>query len=159
MSASAPEATVRPVLHDFRGLPESAGAYALLLALPAPLDLPVPGPRGGRLTAGAYAYFGNANGPGGIAARVGRHLRADKRARWHIDRLRLEAEVTAVAVWPGGDECAWRAAVQAVQGASVPLKGFGSSDCRSCPAHLLALAEDTPPGALVAGVGASSKRA
>jgi hypothetical protein len=29
-------------------------------------------------------------------------------------------------------------------GTSVPLPGFGSSDCRSCPAHLVAL----PAGAI-----------
>jgi hypothetical protein len=38
------------------------------------------------------------------------------------------------------------ARVLRVPGAGVPLAGFGSSDCRRCPAHLAAL----PPGTSLA---------
>ena len=31
-------------------------------------------------------------------------------------------------------------------GASVPVPGFGSSDCRACPAHLVALPAGFDPG-------------
>ena len=46
-------------------------------------------PRFGKLTlaAGQYAYVGSAHGPGGLRARVGRHLRAEKPLHWHIDYL------------------------------------------------------------------------
>jgi len=140
-------------------LPRAPGAYALVLALPAAVGLPVPRPRGGTLPAGRYAYFGSARGPGGLAARVGRHLRADKRPRWHIDLLLEHAQVDGVLVWPDGAECAWRAAVQAKGGAWAPLPGLGSSDCRRCPAHLLALPAGLNVGDLAVGVGAAPPRA
>jgi len=140
-------------------LPRAPGAYALMLELSAAVVLPVPRPRGGALRAGRYVYFGSARGPGGLAARVGRHLRADKRPRWHIDVLLDHAQVAGVLVWPDGAECAWRAAVQARLAAGAPLPGFGSSDCRRCPARLLALPEGLGAGELAVGVGAPASRA
>ncbi len=144
---------------NLEALPRAPGAYALMLELPAAVALPVPRPRGGTLPAGRYAYFGSARGPGGPAARVGRHLRADKRPRWHIDVLLAQARVAGVLVWPDGAECAWREAVQEMGGAWAPLPGFGSSDCRRCPAHLLALPEGAAAGDLAVGVGAAPPRA
>jgi Uri superfamily endonuclease len=45
-----------------------------------------------------------------------------------------------VAVWLAeGDrrrECAWAAGLARMDGASLPVPGFGASDCR-CPAHLI----------------------
>ena len=40
-----------------------------------------------RLEPGYYAYAGSALGPGGVGARLGRHLRGPRRAHWHIDYL------------------------------------------------------------------------
>ena len=129
--------------HDGRDLPNAAGAYLLWLPLERPLELAAPKP-GARLEPGVYLYFGSANGPGGLAARVARHLRADKRPRWHVDQLTVAAGSKARALaWPGGGECAWRAAVQAA-GAQVPVPRFGASDCRRCPAHLLRLDDAGP---------------
>jgi Uri superfamily endonuclease len=123
---------------DGTDLPAVAGAYLLWLPLARPLDLAAPKP-GARLEPGVYLYLGSANGPGGLRARVGRHLRAAKRPRWHVDQLTAAAGARARALaWPGGSECAWRAAVQAA-GADVPVPRFGASDCRRCPAHLLRL--------------------
>jgi len=34
---------------------------------------------------GYYVHVGSALGPGGLAARVGRHCRREKRLRWHVD--------------------------------------------------------------------------
>ncbi|MDZ7712339.1 MAG: GIY-YIG nuclease family protein [Rhodovibrio sp.] len=124
-------------------LPAVPGAYLLWLPIARPLALAVPKP-GARLEPGVYLYFGSANGPGGLRARVARHLRADKRARWHVDQLTVAAGPRARALaWPGGGECAWREAVQAA-GASVPVPRFGASDCRRCPAHLLRLDDAAP---------------
>ena len=55
-------------------LPAAPGAYVLLLTANAPVVLNMP--RFGKLTlaAGRYAYVGSAHGPGGLRARVGRHL-------------------------------------------------------------------------------------
>ena len=49
------------------------------------------------LAPGCYVYAGSARGPGGIRARVRRHLRPDKTPHWHID------QVTAYAKLPLGE--------------------------------------------------------
>lgn len=96
-------------------------------------------PRSGRhLRRGAYLYFGSARGPGGLGARIVRHLRSDKRVHWHIDHLTAVGRITAVLIRAHGHECDWRSRAQRVLHAPVPLPRFGSSDCSRCPAHLLA---------------------
>jgi len=115
----------------------------LELALAAPLALAVG--RLGRVTlpAGLVRYYGSARGPGGLRARVARHLRrSGRRHHWHIDALTRRLRVTGVAVVVGGSE---HALVEAdlARGWIAVVPGFGSSDCRACPAHLLA----QPPAA------------
>jgi Uri superfamily endonuclease len=85
---------------------------------------------------GYYTYVGSAFGPGGVSARVSRHLREDKSKRWHIDYLR---EVTVpVSVWYSHDpdhlEHDWATVLSRMTG-TVPINGLGCSDCR-CDAHL-----------------------
>jgi len=121
-------------------LPPDPGAYALVVDLAAAVTVALPGRAVMVLPAGRYVYCGSARGPGGIRARVGRHMRRGKAVRWHIDRLTEAGTVPGVWVFPGGDECAL---VAALAGWPVPLPGFGSSDCPACPSHLLAW----PPGA------------
>ena len=117
-------------------VPGAPGAYVLVLRLaePAALDLPRLG--NPVLPAGRYAYCGSARGPGGLAARIARHLRAEKPQRWHIDRLTAVAPVERIYWQAGGGECALVARLRAA-GATAPIPGFGSSDCRLCVAHLL----------------------
>ncbi len=119
-------------------LPRAAGAYALVLDLARPAAVSV---RGARLVlpAGRYLYAGSARGPGGIRARAARHLRRPARPHWHIDQLTREARPTSVLALPGGDECAIVRRLLRCPGVAAPVPGFGSSDCRTCPAHLLAL--------------------
>jgi len=85
-----------------------------------------------------YTYVGSALGPGGLAARVGRHLRRQKRPHWHIDYLLDFADVQEV--W-GVDseerlECAWADRLLRSAGARVVIPRFGASDC-NCPTHLI----------------------
>ncbi len=121
--------------------PGEPGAYILLVRLLVPA--PLPGRFAGRqpplLAPGVYAYCGSARGPGGLRARLARHLRRDKTKRWHIDWLTTVAEDIAALAIPGGDECALRAALADEPGATHPVPGFGSTDCRMCPSHLLRL--------------------
>ncbi len=122
------------------------GAYLLLIELDAPLTVTSPAPV--VLAPGRYAYCGSANGPGGIGARVRRHLRRRKATHWHVDRLTEAGRVVVVGVAPGGRECDLMARLLALPGARVPVPGFGSSDCRHCPAHLAAVPAEFEPGAL-----------
>ena len=119
-------------------LPSLPGTYALVLRNSGRREILV-----GRLGTlavepGFYVYVGSALGPGGLASRVGRHTRAAKKCRWHIDYL--AAIATLDEVWYTVDqtrrECRWADALRQIRGATVPLEGFGSSDCR-CRAHLL----------------------
>jgi len=97
------------------------------------------------LAAGLYVYVGSAHGPGGLRARVGRHLRREKPHHWHVDHLTAVLPVVHVVVSDSAAalECAWAQRLSALGGASVPVLGFGSSDCRNrCPAHLIRLPSD-----------------
>ncbi len=127
-------------------LSRGPGAYLLLIELAAPLALGIPRLGAAALAPGRYAYGGSAYGPGGLRARIGRHLRADKTPRWHVDRLTSAGQVVAIRAVPGGRECDLVRALLEIPGASVPLPGFGSSDCRTCPAHLVALPESYEAG-------------
>lgn len=122
-------------------LPDACGAYALLVVLDQSVELP---PRfgGARLRKGCYCYVGSAWGPGGIRARCARHLRAPVRRHWHVDWLLAGAADRRVRAFPGRSECEVVGRLLGIGGASVPVPGFGSTDCWRCPSHLLALDRD-----------------
>jgi Uri superfamily endonuclease len=112
--------------------PTTAGAYVLALRLDAPLNVRV-GRTSASLSAGDYLYCGSARGPGGLRARLARHMRPQKRAHWHIDQLTSAARILGAFIDEAGDECAFNAALDRLP---APVAGFGSSDCRRCAAHL-----------------------
>lgn len=126
-------------------LPKEPGAYALVIALDAPLVLDIPRFARQTLPPGTYVYCGSAYGSGGLRARVRRHLRSAKAARWHVDRLTAAGRVVGLHVEPDGDECDLLARALRTPGTEVPLRGFGNSDCRRCPAHLAAVPSDFDP--------------
>ena len=131
-----PDVGGAPMIGATNDLPRIGGAYALLIETRSPAAIVLRGVSFG-LEPGEYLYCGSARGPGGIRARVGRHARKKKALRWHIDRLTGIGRVRGVIIAPGGTECALFARFAAFEGAVVPAPGFGSSDCRHCPAHLL----------------------
>lgn len=117
------------------------GAYVILFRLGDRTQVTV-----GRLgtfvlEAGLYAYVGSAMN--GLGARTDRHLRGGERKHWHIDHLLpLSSERTALLVPSKEDiECRVAEVVQGWEGTSMPIKGFGSSDCH-CLSHLFCLSED-----------------
>jgi Uri superfamily endonuclease len=107
---------------------------------------------------GWFAYVGSAL----VArdARVARHLRANKRLRWHADYL--------LAIYPGRrawlldtslSECALVDVLAGQTGAQRAVAGFGAGDCH-CAGHLLRLPHGTAlDGALRAGGGRLYKHA
>lgn len=86
---------------------------------------------------GFYVYVGSAFGPGGVKARVSHHLTITPRPRWHIDFLRASSAVDEVWITydPNRREHQWADVLQRTSGATIPLAGFGSSDC-DCKSHL-----------------------
>jgi Uri superfamily endonuclease len=113
------------------------GAYLLLIRMPRPARFAV-----GRLgqhsfPSGWYLYVGSALGPGGVAARVARHLRSEKRTYWHIDYVLRAGHVASV--WIAFNrrltECSIARRAQTLPGAVTPVPRFGASDC-DCTTHL-----------------------
>lgn len=123
----------------------SPGSYVLVARLSRESLVPV-----GRLgmftfEPGFHCYSGSAMGPGGLDARLARHLRCHKKAHWHVDYLLQHAVV--VEMWKAYStrrlECLFAQALTTMSGARVPVPGFGSSDC-DCPAHLVHFAVPPP---------------
>ena len=113
------------------------GSYALLLQADRRQTVRI-----GRLgplavQPGCYVYVGSALGSGGVRARVGHHVRLAARPHWHIDYLRRAAALRHV--WYSYDsvrwEHAWADIFAHLPDASIPLPGFGASDC-ACLTHL-----------------------
>ncbi|MBT3764550.1 MAG: GIY-YIG nuclease family protein [Rhodospirillaceae bacterium] len=119
-------------------IPSLPGAYLLAVFLANPFDLSVSTLPATTLPRGWYIYAGSARGPGGLKARVGRHLRRGKSPRWHIDPLTEAATEMFASLYVEGRECGLMTKVIKSQRFQVPVPGFGSSDCRICPSHLAA---------------------
>jgi len=112
------------------------GTYALILQSNSTETIKVG--RLGKLflRPGFYVYVGSAFGPGGVQARVSRHLRTDKRKHWHIDYLR--EYTTPLEAWVSYEakdlEHEWAKTFLNLT-EMTPFQGFGCSDCR-CFSHL-----------------------
>jgi Uri superfamily endonuclease len=117
---------------DAATAPREKGAYALLILLDAPL-LVRAGRNAATLPPGRYIYCGSAKGPGGLAARLARHMRRENLAHWHVDQLTRAGKTLGAWAIPGGDECALNVELSALP---MPVEGFGSSDCPRCESHL-----------------------
>jgi len=93
---------------------------------------------------GYYAYTGSALGDGAVNLRnrVARHLKRRKAKHWHIDFLIANKNATIIAVVAAessvNKECQVNDAIKNIEGATVPIVGFGSSDCKhGCGSHLV----------------------
>jgi Uri superfamily endonuclease len=86
---------------------------------------------------GYYYYIGSAFGPGGIAKRVKHHMKVSEHPHWHIDYIRHHIPI--VEIWYSTDpkhrEHQWAEIFGSMYGISIPLNGFGASDC-DCLTHL-----------------------
>lgn len=125
-------------------VPQLPGTYALIFWVKEARWMQIGRLGEFRIPPGWLVYVGSARGPGGLSARLARHLRHPKPSVWHVDFLRPVARPTAIWWATGTDrwECLWAAALGQMAGASRPIPGFGSSDCH-CPAHLFHFPE--PP--------------
>ena len=112
------------------------GTYILAMKLDNAAEITIG--KLGRFTfpAGHYLYFGSAMN--GLHARIARHLRSEKCLHWHIDYLLQQATIIDIWYIESAERLECRLYLEATRlaGASVPVKGFGASDCR-CTSHLL----------------------
>jgi Uri superfamily endonuclease len=115
------------------------GTYALVMASSSDQQVEIGKLGALRVRPGFYVYVGSAFGPGGLKARIAHHGRISERPHWHIDYLRSilhlnEAWYTYAAE---RNEHQWADTFSSLRGATIPMTGFGASDC-SCISHLFA---------------------
>ena len=122
------------------------GTYALVIALEVGLRLRIGKLGIHNLPPGYYVYVGSALG--GLAGRLRRHLRSEKRLHWHIDYLLRQAAVAQIwyAIGPDRLECKWTVILRNLPGATPSIPRFGASDCL-CSSHLTHF-QVTPPFSL-----------
>lgn len=132
-------------------VPDVRGAYVLLIEMRRPMKIKLAGKIAGALAPGRYLYCGSAKGPGGLRARIARHMRRRKAVRWHVDQLTTRGLVHGAWVFPDECECAL---VTRLAHLPAPIPGFGASDCAHCRSHLL----QWPEGTVVPLAGATEIR-
>ena len=97
------------------------------------------------LPSGYYLYIGSAFGPGGLFARVRRHLQRNKKIRWHIDFITTKADklnfLFVYGIKSSKDaitECDIVRKLIDEKVAKLSLRGFGATDSE-CSTHLLTM--------------------
>ncbi|MGX1901198.1 GIY-YIG nuclease family protein [Thermolongibacillus altinsuensis] len=84
---------------------------------------------------GHYIYVGSAKR--NIRARIERHIKVEKKKRWHIDYLRPYGEITKIVTYSSElEECERAQQLMKEVNGKIIVNGFGSSDC-GCPSHLI----------------------
>jgi Uri superfamily endonuclease len=83
---------------------------------------------------GCYLYAGSARR--GLHARLARHLRQEKKRRWHIDYVLSGHALTIQEIWIGEQigECQLAGSLLALPRVTIPKLRLGASDCR-CLTH------------------------
>jgi len=126
-------------------LPEK-GVYTLIIFLSKESPIKIGKLGKFNFLKGYYAYTGSALGPQkkSLQNRVYRHIRRDKKLRWHIDYLleNQNAAVTAVVTIKTSErlECKVNKLIAEKLNGTVLIEGFGASDCKeNCKSHLLFL--------------------
>ncbi len=116
------------------------GSYILLIHLDNDASITIGKMGKFDFPGGYYLYAGSALG--GLRGRIKHHLRKEKKLHWHIDYLLVQARIVEVWVVLAEErlECLLAQAARNLPGATIPVAGFGSSDCR-CPTHLIHLPE------------------
>jgi len=127
------------MLNIYNIIPEDKGVYVLFLKCSKVTDIRVGSLGIMRTKPGFYAYVGSAYGGGGIKSRLGRHLKTEKKCRWHIDYIRRHMSFDSAWYTTVSAEMEHTIADKFIEtGAEIPFRGFGSSDC-GCVSHLFFL--------------------
>ena len=120
----------------------NSGAYQLMLRLDQDTVIHIGALGERKFSAGVYVYTGRASRY--LGRRLRRHLSKEKSLRWHIDYLLQYAHIFSIRIFPfaAGEECAINDETLSKSHCSIPVLGFGSSDC-SCRSHLLQVEDET----------------
>ena len=135
MNESFKKQSCRP----YEDVPKTKGTYLLFLEVKKDITTSIGSLGLNRLKKGLYVYVGSALGPGGLRARIDRHLKRDKKLKWHIDYLTANpnVEIREIVVFKSKEklECLLSKTVLENNG-DVVIPKFGSTDC-DCPSHLI----------------------
>lgn len=124
-------------------LPTYPGVYILHLKLLHPRVICIGKLEDAQFLPGDYLYEGSARGYGGLRSRVGRYLEGSEKRHWHIDWLMPAVVVKGYYYLETNKklECDWNQVILNLPECSVPIQGFGASDCKHipipCAAHLV----------------------
>ena len=121
-------------------IPGKPGIYVVVGYLSRIFQLEIPSFGEFILHPGYYCYCGSAKGPGGLQARINRHLKRNTKKFWHFDYLKEHLHITQIwwLMGENNDECETAQFLADRQGAEIPVNGFGSSDCKKgCVSHLI----------------------
>jgi len=135
-------------LSPLKTLP-TKGVYTLIIYLNKETSLKMQKLDCFKLQKGYYTYTGSAvgYGPVSLKKRVARHLKKRKVRHWHIDFLIANKNATVVDVVAAESdvnrECQVNKVIMNIDGATVPIAGFGASDCKQhCKSHLVRFPEE-----------------
>jgi Uri superfamily endonuclease len=81
-------------------IPALLGAYVLVISLSELVVVSICRKPSAPLAPGCYFYCGSAKGPGGLAARLARHMRQGNANRWHVDNLTEAGTVLGAWTFP-----------------------------------------------------------
>jgi len=133
---------------------ENAGAYLLYFRLSRPAWVAAGRLGRYRFEPGRYVYVGSARR--NLRQRVARHRRlartGEGNRHWHIDGVLLHRRFVLehAEIVDGGHECRLSAQFAASSETTVPVAGFGASDCPAgCKAHFYGLGERPVAGPLM----------
>jgi sugar fermentation stimulation protein A len=111
------------------------GVYVLIIKLKSDKSIKVGSLGKLEFRKGFYCYIGSAIGNITIENRCYRHLKKNKKIRWHIDYLRKEAEIVSIFAIASKEKIECEIADKIFKKANGFIPKFGSSDC-GCRSHL-----------------------
>ena len=117
------------------------GSYCMVMRLDRETRIPVGKKPPVDFPAGFYCYVGSAMNS--LEKRICRHRSREKKKHWHIDYFLDHARIVDIKEIESNtkQECGINSDV-AEMADETPFRGFGSSDCRNCKAHLHLFRED-----------------
>ncbi len=132
--------TMENVPYITNRIPKTRGIYVLLIVVEEDITVRIGAFETLEIPRGIYTYLGSAKGPGGLQARLARHLSKNKRLKWHIDYI-LAAQPTRIDTIVFAHENYRRECILTPHleksGFTHLKRGLGSSDCKSCTSHFL----------------------